>query len=123
MGGGGKRRRSLAWRDDNLAYLDSVALYQAAVASIPDGHNRKVITVWPGSSEVSKSWLGYRNQPLQDIEIDSFTQNDLIAARQDRPQNILMFPRGHAKREIPFHAHQGITSEAWRNLHPTKRPA
>ena len=62
--------RYLFWRDDNLAYLDYVALDQAAVASIPDGHNLKVITVWPGSSEVSKSWLGYANQPLQDIEID-----------------------------------------------------
>jgi 4-amino-4-deoxy-L-arabinose transferase-like glycosyltransferase len=99
--------RYLFRRDDNLAYLEYVALHQAAVGAITGGRNPKVISVWPGSSEVSLSWLGYANQPMDELEIDSFTRQDLLAARLKHPQYILMFPRAACKAENPFLRAQG----------------
>jgi len=110
--------RYLFRRDDNLAYLDYVALHQAAIASIPDGHNLKVISVWPGSSEVSLSWLGYANQPMDELEIDSFTRQELLAARLKQPQYILMFPRGACKAEHPFSRAQGEYFRGMEELTP-----
>ncbi len=99
--------RYLFRRDDNLAYLDYVALHQAAIGAIAGGGNPTVISVWPGSSEVSMSWLGYANQPINELEIDSFTRQDLLAAGLKQPQYILMFPRAACKAENPFFRTQG----------------
>ncbi len=102
--------RFLFRRDDNLAYLDYVALHQAAIESFPKGQKWKVVSVWPGSDELSMPWLGYTKQPLDITEIESFTRQDLIAAGENHPQYLLMFPRGACKAGNPFlraHGPQG----------------
>jgi 4-amino-4-deoxy-L-arabinose transferase-like glycosyltransferase len=94
--------RLLFRRDDNLAYLDYVALHQAAVESFANGHKVKVLTVWPVKFELSQPWLGYTKQPLEVSLIDSFTQQDLTAAKQNQPEYILMYPKRVCKTENPL---------------------
>jgi 4-amino-4-deoxy-L-arabinose transferase-like glycosyltransferase len=94
--------RFLFRRDDNLAYLDYVSLHQAAIESFANGKRVKVFTVWPASSELSEPWLGYTKQPMEVTEIDSFTRRDLQVGGHERPEYILMFPRGACKAENPF---------------------
>ena len=80
-------------RDNNLAYLDFVALQQTAAEHISSGNKVRVLTTWPISGELSASWLGYTKQPPEILQIDSFTTQELIAAKENQPQYILMFPR------------------------------
>lgn len=113
--------RFLFRRDDNLAYLDYVSLHQAAIESFANGKKVKVFTVWPASSELSRPWLGYTNQPMEATEIDSFTREELLADRHERPDYILMFPRAACKAENPFrreHAPQGDYFHGPRELSP-----
>lgn len=93
--------RFLFRRDDNLAYLDYVALHQAAMGHILGGDNLKVLTIWPGSNELSIPWLGYTKQPRKPLEVASFTRQELIDARVDRPQYVLMFSRRVCEVENP----------------------
>jgi 4-amino-4-deoxy-L-arabinose transferase-like glycosyltransferase len=99
--------RFLFRRDDNLAYLDYVSLHQAAIESFANGKKAKVFTVWPASSELSKPWLGYTNQPMEATEMDSFTREELLADRRERPDFILMFPRAACKAENPLRRDHG----------------
>ncbi|HET7105457.1 MAG TPA: glycosyltransferase family 39 protein [Candidatus Acidoferrum sp.] len=113
--------RYLFRRDDNLAYLDYVALHQAAIASFDNGQKWRVASAWPASDELSMPWLGYSKTPLDAAEIDSFTRDDLLAAGQKRPQYILMFPRGACKAENPFqraHGPQGNYFRGTQDLSP-----
>jgi hypothetical protein len=61
-----------------------------------------VLTVHPAPSELLVPWLGYTKQPLEVKTIDSFTQQEVIAAKQNQPQYILMFPRRVCKTENPL---------------------
>jgi 4-amino-4-deoxy-L-arabinose transferase-like glycosyltransferase len=114
--------RFLFRRDDNLAYLDYVALHQAAIDSFANGKKKwKAASVWPGSDELSIPWLGYTKQPLDVMEIDSFTREDLLAAGRKQPQYILIFPRGACKAENPFlraHDSQGDYFRGTKELTP-----
>ena len=94
--------RFLFRRDDNLAYLDYVALHQTAMGYIAGDNKTKVLTIWPGSNELSMPWLGYTKQPREFLEIASFTRQELLAARPDRPQYILMFSRRVCEVENPI---------------------
>jgi 4-amino-4-deoxy-L-arabinose transferase-like glycosyltransferase len=94
--------RFLFRRDDNLAFADYVRLHQAAIDSFANDKKAKVLTVWPGVGELSAPWLGYTKHPVEISVLQSFTTNDLIAAKQEQPQYILMFPRGVCKVENPL---------------------
>jgi 4-amino-4-deoxy-L-arabinose transferase-like glycosyltransferase len=93
--------RFLFRRDDNLAYLDFVTLQQEAAKHFANVPNARVVSVWPGSGELSETWLGYTAQPLTIKEINSFGPEDLALAKESQPQFILMFPRGVCKAESP----------------------
>ena len=99
--------RFLFRRDDNLAYLDFVSLHQKAAKFVADdaaadGRNVKVMTVWPGSSELAEPWLGYRKGPMEVLEVDTFWPKDLAGAKAKEPNYILMFPRRVCKMENPL---------------------
>ncbi len=96
------RNRLLFKRDDNLAYVDFAALHQAAARSLGDGHKVKVLSTWPVTGELSAPWLGYARQPLEILQVESFTQQDLIAAKQNEPDYILLYPRNACRAEFPF---------------------
>ena len=98
--------RFLFRRDDNLAYLDFVSLHQEAAKFVADdaaadGRNVKVMTMWPGSSELAQPWLGYRKGQMEILEVDTFWPQDLAAAKAKEPNYILMFPRRACKMENP----------------------
>jgi 4-amino-4-deoxy-L-arabinose transferase-like glycosyltransferase len=108
--------RFLFRRDDNLAYLDYVALHQTTFEFIAKDHKSKVMSVWPGSRELSETWLGYTKQPLEVLEIDSFTPQELITAKQSQPEYILMFPRRVCNVENPLMRAHWWHSDFFRGL-------
>ncbi len=79
-------------REDNLAYLDYVALHRDAAGFVANEGGIKVLTTWPGSLEVTEPWLGYIGRPVELSEVESFTKEELIPAKQNFSGDILLFP-------------------------------
>ncbi len=69
--------------EDNLAYADYVRLHQQAadwlVRTYP---GRRVLTVWPASDELTKTYLGYVPVPLPVLRIEDFSPQQIMAAEQ-----------------------------------------
>src|SRR5262249_19126378 len=89
-------------RDDNLAYLDYVALHLAAAEHFADGQNVRVATVWPASYELLEPWLGYSGHRLEIKEVDDFGPENLQAIKRSQSQYVLLFPRSVCKAENPL---------------------
>jgi hypothetical protein len=67
--------------EDNLAYRDYIHLHQDAErwlqARYPKAH---VLTAWPASGELTKPYLGYVERPMQIVQIEDFTAEQLLSA-------------------------------------------
>jgi len=71
--------------EDNLAYRDYIALHQNAErileAHYPMAH---VLTAWPASDELTRPWLGYTTRPMQVVQIDDFSLEQVLSAAEYR---------------------------------------
>lgn len=68
--------------EDNLAYRDYIRLHQGAEKFIEGRYpGLRVLTAWPASDEISRSYLGYVTHPLQVFRIDDFSAEELLSAR------------------------------------------
>jgi fumarate reductase subunit D len=71
--------------EDNLAYADYIHLHQRAEAFIeshdPHAH---VLTAWPASDELSRTYLGYVEKPMPVVRIEDFTTEQLLSAADAR---------------------------------------
>jgi len=71
--------------EDNLAYRDYVALHENAErvleARYPMAH---VLTAWPASDELTRPWLGYPTRPMQVVQIDDFSLEQVLSAAEYR---------------------------------------
>jgi hypothetical protein len=111
--------RVLFRRDDNLAYLDYVALHLAAAKHFPNRQNVKVATVWPGTYELAEPWLGYVKHQTEIKEVSSYGPEDLDAIRRSQAQYVFMFPRNvckagnlrHLLHSDDFHGAEDATPE------------
>jgi hypothetical protein len=73
--------------EDNLAYRDYIRLHQRAENFIETHYpNARVLTAWPASDELSRSYLGYVKQPMKVFRVDDFTVEQLMSASQIRSQ-------------------------------------
>ncbi|HTN70683.1 MAG TPA: glycosyltransferase family 39 protein [Methylomirabilota bacterium] len=108
-------------RDDNLAYLDYVSLHQSAADFLADRQKGKVMAVFPVTNELSSSWLGYVEHPLDIIDVDSYQQQDLIRAVRNQPRYIEMFPRRTCKAENPLSQARWLPGNYFRGL-PDPQP-
>jgi hypothetical protein len=71
--------------EDNLAYRDYIVLHQDAErfieARYPMAH---VLTAWPDSDELARPWLGYTTRPMQVVQIENFSLEQVISAAEFR---------------------------------------
>jgi hypothetical protein len=71
--------------EDNLAYRDYIVLHQDAErfleARYPMGH---VLTAWPASDELARPWLGYVTRPVQVVQIEDFSLEEVLSAADFR---------------------------------------
>ena len=71
--------------EDNLAYRDFIVLHQDAdrfvEARYPMAH---VLTAWPASGELRSPWLGYVTRPMQVVQIEDFSADEVLSAAELR---------------------------------------
>lgn len=71
--------------EDNLAYRDYIILHQDAErfleARYPMAH---VLTAWPASDELARPWLGYVTRPVQVVQIEDFSAEQVISSADFR---------------------------------------
>jgi 4-amino-4-deoxy-L-arabinose transferase-like glycosyltransferase len=67
--------------EDNLAYADYVRLHQAADRFVEQAHRqRRVLTAWPASDELTRPWLGYVTSAVPVVRIENFSAEQLMLA-------------------------------------------
>src|SRR5579872_474704 len=73
--------------EDNLAYRDFVVLHEDGErfleARYPMAH---VLTAWPASNELTTPWLGYVTRPVQVVQIEDFSLDEVLSAAELRSQ-------------------------------------
>jgi hypothetical protein len=71
--------------EDNLAYRDYIVLHQQAEnfleARFPMG---KVLTAWPASDEITRTYLGYVTRPMSVVRIEDFSAEQVMSASEQR---------------------------------------
>ncbi len=71
--------------EDNLAYRDYVIMHKDAAAFLERRYPRaRVLTAWPASDEMSRTFLGYVARPFQVVRIEDFTVEEVMGAAQER---------------------------------------
>jgi len=73
--------------EDNLTYRDFVQLHIRA-AKFLQQHEQgaNVLTAWPATDELTRTYLGYINQPVPVIKVENFTIEEIYKARALRNQ-------------------------------------
>jgi hypothetical protein len=68
--------------EDNLTYRDYVTLHQRA-ADFLQQHERDatILTAWPATDELSKTYLGYVHSPLNTFPVPDFTLEEMVRAQ------------------------------------------
>lgn len=70
--------------EDNLAYRDYVILHKRGADFLSAKYPRaRVLTAWPATDELTKSYLGYTRQPLAVVPVENFSAAPLSAATRD----------------------------------------
>jgi hypothetical protein len=71
--------------EDNLAYRDFIVLHEDASrfveARYPMAH---VLTAWPATGELTSPWLGYVTRPMQVVQIEDFSFEQVLSAADFR---------------------------------------
>lgn len=71
--------------EDNLAYRDYIVLHQDAERFLEARDPMaRVLTAWPASDELTRPWLGYVTRPVQVVQIDDFSPEQVISAADFR---------------------------------------
>jgi len=78
--------------EDNLTYKDFVKLHVDA-SNFLDQHERgkAVLTAWPASDELTRTYLGYVNKPWPVVPVRDFTVEEVFKARAMRAQYQVAF--------------------------------
>ena len=67
--------------EDNLAYRDYIVMHAEACRFLALQYPRaRVLTAWPASDELSRSWLGYVSRPFPVVRIEDFTPGQIAIA-------------------------------------------
>jgi hypothetical protein len=104
--------------EDNLAYRDYIVLHAEANRFLAMRYpGERVLTAWPASDEITRSWLGYANAspPFRVVRIEDFSapQVDLAARARERFDVALVFSTKYQPPRPLF----GIEDwEAWRRI-------
>jgi hypothetical protein len=73
--------------ENNLAYRDYVLLHKRA-AGLVAAHfaDRRVLTAWPATDELSHPYLGYTKTAVPVVPLEDFSAPQLLAAARDTSQ-------------------------------------
>jgi hypothetical protein len=77
--------------EDNLAYRDYIVMHAEASRFLAMQYSgERVLTAWPASDELSRPWLGYVNdnvnQPFRVVRIEDFSASQIDVAARARDQ-------------------------------------
>jgi hypothetical protein len=98
--------------EDNLTYKDFIELhYRAAKFLERHEQNATILTAWPASDELSRPYLGYVAKPFSTVQVQDFTVEELIKARQMRSQYQVAYLFSTKNENPPW-----IRSERWEKL-------
>ena len=80
--------------EDNLAYADFVHLHERA-AQLLAAHagERRILTAWPTSDELSRPFLGYVPQPLNVVAVQGFGRHDFDNVSPDSFDFLYLYSR------------------------------
>jgi dolichyl-phosphate-mannose-protein mannosyltransferase len=71
--------------EDNLAYRDYVLMHEEAENFLAQRYPQaRVLTAWPATDEISRTYLGYVTHPLRVVKIEDFTADEVVGAAQER---------------------------------------
>jgi 4-amino-4-deoxy-L-arabinose transferase-like glycosyltransferase len=98
--------------EDNLTYKDFVDLhFKAAKFLEQHEQNSTVLTAWPATDELTRPYLGYVKQSFPFVQIQDFTVEEMIKARQMRSKYQVAYLFSTKVDVPPF-----IHSERWEKL-------
>jgi hypothetical protein len=98
--------------EDNLMYKDFVELhYQAAKFLERHEQNSTILTAWPATDELSRPYLGYVSQSFPLVQVQDFTVEEMVKARQMRSKYQVAYLFSTKNESPPW-----IRSERWEKL-------
>jgi hypothetical protein len=98
--------------EDNLTYKDFVDLhFKAAKFLEQHEQNSTILTAWPAADELTRPYLGYVNQTFPLVQLQDFTVEEMIKARQMRSKYQVAYLFS-TKIDVPPLIH----SERWEKL-------
>jgi hypothetical protein len=67
--------------EDNLAYRDYIVMHAEASRFLAMRYpDKRVLTTWPASDELSRPWLGYVTRPFPILRIEDFSTSQIEVA-------------------------------------------
>jgi hypothetical protein len=98
--------------EDNLTYKNFVELHEKAAKFLEEHEqNSTILTAWPATDELSRPYLGYVHQPFSSVQIQDFTVEEILKARQMRSRYQVAYLFS-TKNDVPSWIH----SERWEKL-------
>lgn len=98
--------------EDNLTYKTFIELHDKAAKFLEEHEqNATILTAWPATDELSKPYLGYVRQPFTTVQVQDFTVEEIVKARQMRSKYQVAYLFS-TKNEVPSWIH----SERWEKL-------
>ena len=69
--------------EDNLAYRDYIVLHQQAENFLEARYPMsRVLTAWPASDEITRTYLGYVTRPMHVVRIEDFSAEQVMSAAE-----------------------------------------
>jgi 4-amino-4-deoxy-L-arabinose transferase-like glycosyltransferase len=98
--------------EDNLTYKDFVDLHFKAAKFLEEHEqNSTILTAWPATDELTRPYLGYVKQSFPFVQVQDFTVEEMIKARQMRSKYQVAYLFS-TKVDVPPWIH----SERWEKL-------
>jgi hypothetical protein len=78
--------------EDTLLYRDYVILHKQLETDLAHRYpNKRILTAWPASDEMTHPFLGYVSQPLNVVRIENFSETEIRRAAQGTSQFDMAF--------------------------------
>jgi 4-amino-4-deoxy-L-arabinose transferase-like glycosyltransferase len=80
--------------DDNLSYADFIRLHEQAAQFLEaQPGNRRILTAWPASDELSHPFLGYVRRPLNVVAVEGFGRHEFHSVSPESFDCLYLYSR------------------------------
>jgi 4-amino-4-deoxy-L-arabinose transferase-like glycosyltransferase len=80
--------------EDNLAYADFIRLHEQAAQFLEaQPGNRRILTAWPASDELTRPILGYVRQPLKVVAVEGFGRHEFHSVSPESFDCLYLYSR------------------------------